>query len=209
MPRIARLTYQGGFYHIFNRGLEKKVIFKQDKDYNKLLDKLSQLLVEGDWIIYAYCLLPNHFHLLVEEKKLPIAKLMGRLFTSYGVYFNKKYKRQGPLFGDRFKSKLIQKDSYFLEVSRYIHFNPVKANLVKDPQDYPYSSLREYSGKGVRKIINLDKVTTLLGNKLTRIEDYLSYVKEGVNQDLEEYDPFINTKDVIGSAVFATHRKLV
>lgn len=209
MPRIARLTYQGGFYHIFNRGLEKKVIFKQDKDYNKLLDKLSQLLVEGDWIIYAYCLLPNHFHLLVEEKKLPIAKLMGRLFTSYGVYFNKKYKRQGPLFGDRFKSKLIQKDSYFLEVSRYIHLNPVKANLVKDPQDYPYSSLREYSGKGVRKIINLDKVTTLLGNKLTRIEDYLSYVKEGVNQDLEEYDPFINTKDVIGSAVFATHRKLV
>jgi len=209
MTRTARLTYQGGFYHIFNRGLEKRVIFKRDKDYDKLLDKLSQLIVEGDWIIYAYCLLPNHYHLLVEENKTPIAKLMGRLFTSYGVYFNKKYKRQGPLFQDRFKSKLIQKDAYFLEVSRYIHLNPYKANLVNDPQDYPYSSLREYTGKGLRKIINLDHVTRLLGDNKTRIEDYLRFVKEGIKLDLEEYDPFINTKDVIGSAVFATHRKMV
>lgn len=209
MPRIARLTHKGGFYHIFNRGLEKKAIFRQDKDYHKLLTKLSELLVDNHWTIYAYCLLPNHFHLLVEEKKLPIAKLIGRLFTSYGVYFNKKYKRQGPLFGNRFKSKLIQKDSYFFEVSRYIHLNPVRANLVKDPLEYPYSSLREYTGSGRRKIINLEKVTTLLGDKPTRIKDYLSFVNEGIQMNLEEFDPFKNNKDVLGSAVFATHRKMV
>ena len=114
MPRIARLTYPGGFYHIYNRGLEKKPVFKQDKDYQKFLDKLSDLLTNDEWTIYAYCLLPNHYHLLVEEKKRPIAKLMSRLFTSYGVYFNKKYQKQGPVFSDRFKSKIIQKNNYFL-----------------------------------------------------------------------------------------------
>lgn len=208
MPRIARLTYPGGFYHIFNRGLEKRAIFRETKDYDKLLDKLSQLLTNDEWIIYAYCFMPNHYHLLVEEKQMPIAKLMSRLFTSYAVYFNKKYKRQGPLFQDRFKSKLIQKDAYFLEVSRYIHLNPVEGSLVKNPEDYPYSSLVEYLGKQQRRIINLGKVSTLLGEGKKRIENYLEFVKEEMSLDLNEYNPFKNTKDVIGSTTFTTHRKM-
>src|SRR3990167_8748535 len=106
MPRIARLTYPGAFYHIYNRGLNKIPIFRQKKDFEKLLNKFVDILSEGDWIIYAFCLMPNHYHLLVEERKMPVAKLMGRLFTSYSVYFNKKYKRSGPLFEDRYKSKL-------------------------------------------------------------------------------------------------------
>ena len=208
MPRTARLTYPGGFYHIFNRSLEKKTIFKQSRDYIKLLDKLTDLIHEGDWIIYAYCLMPNHYHFLIEEKKMPISKLMGRLLTSYGVYFNKKYHRQGPLFQDRFKSKLIQKDNYFLKVSRYIHLNPVNAGLTENPENYPYSSLKEYLGNSKREIINLDKVTTLLGERKTRIKDYLEFIKEGMTLDLEEYNPFNNMKEVIGNTVFATHRKM-
>src|SRR3989338_7204482 len=112
MPRFARLTYPGCFYHIFNRGLNKQKIFHHQKDYEKLLNKLTSLLLDGDWIIYAFCLMPNHYHFLVEEKKTRIAKLLGRLFTSYSVFFNKKYQRHGPLFADRFKSKIIQIDSY-------------------------------------------------------------------------------------------------
>ncbi len=91
MPRIARLTYPGGFYHLYNRGL-KFPIFKKDTDYHKLLDKLSSLSQKGDWIIYAYCLMPTHYHLLIEEKNIPIAKLMGRLFTSLTIICKGRYK---------------------------------------------------------------------------------------------------------------------
>jgi len=208
MPRLKRLTYQGGFYHLYNRGLNKQKIFHHHKDYEKLLGKLSSLLLEGDWVIYAYCLMPNHYHLLVEERKTPIAKLIGRLFTSYGVFFNKKYKRQGPLFSDRFKSKIIQKDSYFLEVSRYIHLNPVETNLVKTPEDYPFSSLSEYVGKSHRNIIDLNRVTTLLGDHKHRVESYVKFVKDGMKLDLDKYNPFTNENEVVGSRVFSSHRKM-
>lgn len=208
MPRIARLTYPGGFYHIFNRGLNKGKIFQEDKDYEKLLKTLASLLHEGDWSIYAYCLMPNHYHFLVEEKKTPIAKLMRRLFTSYSLYFNKKYNKNGPLFQDRFKSKLVQKDDYFLVVSRYIHLNPYLSGLTNDPEEYVYSSIREYTGKNKRKIIDLDKVTILLGDKENRIETYLKFVRDGMYLNLDEYDPFKNDREVIGGPVFATHRKM-
>ncbi len=208
MPRLARLTCQGGFYHLYNRGLNKQKIFHHQKDYEKLLNKLSSLLLAGDWIIYAYCLMPNHYHFLVEERKTPIAKLIGRLFTSYGVFFNKKYQRNGPLFADRFKSKIVQKDSYFLEVSRYIHLNPVEAKLVKAPEDYPYSSLGEYAGKYHRNIINLEKVTTLLGDHKYRLENYFEFVRAGMELDLEKYNPFASKDEVLGSPAFSTHRKM-
>ena len=208
MPRIARLTFPGGFYHIFNRGLNKNQIFHEDKDYERLLEILNGLLRKGDWCFYAYCLMPNHYHFLVEEKRTPIAKLMGRLFTSYSLYFNKKYNRQGPLFQDRFKSKLVQKESYFLEVSRYIHLNPYKSAMTKNPEEYKYSSLREYLNNSSRKIIDMNKIIILLGDKGNRIENYLKFIKDGMNLNLDEYDPYKNNNDLIGNPVFATHRKM-
>jgi len=152
--------------------------------------------------------MPNHYHFLVEEKRTPIAKLMGRLFTSYSLYFNKKYNRQGPLFQDRFKSKLVQKESYFLEVSRYIHLNPYKSAMTKNPEEYKYSSLREYLNNSSRKIIDMNKIIILLGDKGNRIENYLKFIKDGMNLNLDEYDPYKNNNDVIGNPVFATHRKM-
>lgn len=207
MPRIARICYPGGFYHIYNRGLNKQPIFKQPADYRHLIRKLAELIAQGDWIIYAYCFMPNHYHLLLEEQRTPIAKLIGRLFTSYSLHFNRKYDRNGPLFQDRFKSKLVQKDTYFLQVSRYIHLNPVKDGLVRDPLAYPYSSLHEYvNNSHTNGITSLNKVERLIGNHPTAIADYLNFVQEGINQDLEEYNPFTQEKDIVGSTTFVTHR---
>lgn len=208
MPRTARLTYPGAFHHIYNRGLNKSPIFRQEADYLRLLDTLTDILNDGDWIIFAYCLMPNHYHFLIEEKKNPVAKLMGRLFTSYSQFFNKKYNRQGTLFQDRFKSKLIQKDQYFFEVSRYIHLNPVNAGLAVYPEEYEYSSLKEYLGTSTRKIINLDKVAILLGESKTRNEDYLKFVKAGIKLNLDDFDPFKSEEKIIGSAAFSTHKKI-
>lgn len=208
MPRVKRLTYPGGFYHIYNRGLNRDRVFIQSRDYEKLLQKLSEVLSEGDWVVYAYCLMPNHYHFLIEENRMAIAKLMGRVFTSYAVYFNTKYKKHGPVFEDRFKSKLIQKDSYFQQVSRYIHLNPVEARLVSVPLEYPYSSLVEYAGRSGRNIISLAKVTALLGERKSRISEYLKFVQAGIKTDLSEFDPFVNKNDVIGNSTFASHRKM-
>lgn len=209
MPRIARVTYPGGFYHIFNRSLHRGKIFLEDNDYHYFLDKLAELISGDNWTVYAYCLMPNHYHLLIEEKSTSISKLMGRLLTSYGVYFNKKYDRHGPLFSGRFKSKIIQKERYFLELSRYIHLNPVKANLTSQLEGYRYSSLREYAGKAEKPIINLARVTKLLGKTQSDINSYLQFVRDGIEIDLEELNPFYDNKQILGSRKFATHRRRI
>lgn len=208
MPRVARLTYPQGFYHIYNRGLNKEQIFRDNQDYLKIVSTIIKLLKNDEWVIYAYCFMPNHYHLLVEEKRIPIAKLIGRTFTSYSQYFNRKYHRAGPLFQDRFKSKLIQMDTYFLELSRYIHCNPVKAGLTKIPETYPYSSMGEYLGIRPTNLIKWDKVIKLIENSAKGIAEYRKFVNAGINLDLEEYDPFLNEQDVFGSAPFVTHRKI-
>ena len=207
MPRNSRITFQGGFYHIFNRGHNKGKIFYVDSDYEWLLKKISLLLKKGDWSIYCYCLMPNHYHFLIEEGKDSVSKFIGRLFTSYGVYFNNKYKRFGSLFQDRFKSKIIQKESYFMALSRYIHLNPVKSGLINNAADYPYGSLGEYTGKIKRRIINFNKVFKIIGESSKTLEKYVKFVTDGKTGDLDEYDPFNDKREVLGNRVFASHRK--
>jgi len=206
MPRIRRLVFPGGFYHLFNRGLNRKVIFPSPNDYLKFLGKLFDLKKDSDFIVYAYALLPNHFHFLMETGKTPLAKIMGRLLTSYGVYFNKKYQKRGPLFEDRYKSILIQKDSYFLQLSRYIHLNPVKAGLANNPAGYVYSSFAEIIGKRKPQIIDKKKVARLIGDSKFSLQNYRDFVYAGQKLDLSEFNPWKNNQEVVGSARFATHR---
>lgn len=213
MTRIPRITYEGGFYHLYNRGHNKEKIFREDRDYDFLLSKIKKLIKQGDWIIYAYCLMPNHYHFLVEEKKDRIAKFIGRLFTGYSIYFNKKYRRQGTLFQDRFKSKIIQKENYFLTVSRYIHLNPYKSGITNDPMNYPYSSLREYNNDVIDKIIDFNKVTNLIGENKKSLDSYMNFISEGLtiyrkNGNLGDYEPFANENEPVGSLRFVTNRKM-
>jgi len=207
MPRNRRITYKRGFYHIFNRGHNKGKIFNDQSDYEVLLLRLTKLLEEGDWSIYSYCLMPNHYHFLIEEKNIPVAKFVSRLFTSYSIYFNKKYHRFGYLFQDRYKSKIIQKEKYFLTVSRYIHLNPFYSGLTDKPEEYRYSSLGEYTDNGKRKIIDFKKVSILIGESKKTLDQYLEFVRDGMNKD-KDYDPFDDKKEIFGSPVFATHRKM-
>lgn len=212
MPRYPRLAGPNLFFHLMNRGIEKRVIFRKSGDYTKFISYLSNCNKKFDWSIYCYCILPNHFHLLVKTRTHPLGLIMKSLQTAYGVYFNKKYKRVGPVFSGRFKSIICQEDNYFLQVSKYIHLNPVKAGLCKNPQDYPYSSFIEYFGDCGKSLNDslLDKreIKKVLGGSVTKKarESYRTFVIE--EEDLFDYNPENTIIDVFGDNKFATKFKI-
>ena len=125
MTTPPRYFQKGGYYHVYNRGTRKQKIFIQNRDYKRFLERLKKYKDKFEISILCYCLMPNHFHLLLkQETNNPITHLMLRLGTSYAKYFNIKYDEVGSLFQGRFKTKLVDSDEYLLQLSRYIHRNP-------------------------------------------------------------------------------------
>ncbi len=144
MARPLRIVYEGAFYHITARGNERKKIFLSRKDYEKFLSDLADALHKFSMVLHAFVLMSNHYHLIVESPKANLSRLMHALNSAYTTYFNIKRGRSGHLFQGRYKAFVIDKDHYLLELSRYIHLNPVRAGMSERPEDYPYSSLRSY-----------------------------------------------------------------
>lgn len=205
MPRRSRIVFENAFFHIFNRGLNKQAIFQDESDYKKFLILLEALKTKKqfDHSIYAYVLMPNHFHFLIQVRKTPLKKIMSSLLTSYSMYFNRKYKRVGILFQNRYKSKLCQKESYFLGASRYIILNPVEAKIVKDPKDYLWSSYQEVFGNTRSNVIDRSEIVKLIGDDEKQKENYKQFLMAGIkiiDQLNKEYDDF--HKDIIGSPSF-------
>ena len=142
MPRQPRLDTPGLLQHIMARGIERRRIFKDDKDRNSFLKRFAIILEETQTQCYAWSLIPNHFHLLMKTGATPLSKVMRRLMTGYAVTFNKRHKRSGHLFQNRYKSIICEEDPYLLELIRYIHLNPLRAKLVQDLKEldkYPWT----------------------------------------------------------------------
>ncbi|WP_003544361.1 transposase [Desulfotomaculum nigrificans] len=144
MPRKKKIWYPGAMYHIMCRGNHRQNIFRDDADRQFYLMTLLQVKQLYPLFLYSYCLMDNHVHLQVETTDFEISKIMQRINKVYAVYFNEKYNFVGHLFQGRFQWELIDKDSYNLEPSRYIHLNPVRAEIIKDPLDYHWSSYSAY-----------------------------------------------------------------
>lgn len=144
MPRQSRPQSISGVYHVMMRGNEKKDIFLDNEDRNKLLDILFDKKLVSGYKLYAYCLMNNHIHLILKECGEQLSVCLKRVNVSYAYYFNKKYLRVGHLFQDRFKSECIDTLKYLLAAVRYVHNNPVKAKIVDKPGDYPWSSYDSY-----------------------------------------------------------------
>jgi len=142
-----RIEYPGAYYHIIQRGNERNAIFTSHRDRERFLTYLEDLTVRYHIIIHTYCLMNNHYHLITETPEANLSKAMHTLNTSYTSYYNKRRGRIGHLFQGRYKSILVQADGYLHHLSRYIHLNPVRANLVKDPKDYAWSSYRFFISK--------------------------------------------------------------
>lgn len=132
MPRGPRLDAPGVLHHVIARGIERGKIFRNDRDRLDFLSRLAELVTETKTSVYAWCLVPNHFHLFTRTGAAPLSTVMRRLLTGYAVSFNRRHRRSGHLFQNRFKSIVVEQEPYFLELVRYIHLNPVRAHLVLD-----------------------------------------------------------------------------
>ena len=146
MARPLRIQYPFAVYHITGRGNEKKAIFRNDSDRALFLNILAQAVKRYHWLCHAYCLMDNHYHLLIETPDGNLSRGMRQLNGVYTQAFNRLHKRAGHLFQGRYKAILIQKDSHLLEVIRYVVVNPVRAGLCTNPQHYPWSSYTATAG---------------------------------------------------------------
>ena len=148
MGRQSRVYSESKIYHIMFRGVNYQDLFEERQDYIKLTETILQLKEEMGFQIYAYCFMTNHVHLVLKEKELrDMSLIMKRILTKYSRWYNIKYGRTGALIANRYKSVPVVVDEYFLNLIRYVHQNPIKAGIVKDIDDYKYSSYREYLGK--------------------------------------------------------------
>ncbi|HES59438.1 MAG: transposase [Campylobacterales bacterium] len=139
MPRKPRIEIPG-YYHIINRGVEQRVVFKESEDYEYFIELLCLQAKNYSITIHNYCLMSNHYHLLVEIKHENLSKFMRQINSNYAVYFNKKYHRSGHLWQGRFKSWYVTDEAYLYTLILYIEQNPIKANIVQRVEAYPYSS---------------------------------------------------------------------
>ncbi|MDQ0254549.1 REP element-mobilizing transposase RayT [Evansella vedderi] len=144
MPVRKRQWYPGAIYHVINRGIRKTPIFLCEEDYNKFYSILDDAFLYSPYALHAYCLMTNHYHLLIQTKEQPLAKLMHAINTPYAIWFNQKYKLTGPLFQNRYSSHPVPSDYGLMTVSAYIHNNPREANICEDPSKYRHSSCSQY-----------------------------------------------------------------
>jgi putative transposase len=208
MARKPRVELQGGLYHIITRGNNRQLIFGSDDDYLKLLSLLGQQKAKLPFYFYAYCLMPNHIHLLVERREDPISRVMHRVLTGYSQYYNRKYRKVGHLLQGRYKAILCQSDQYLAELVRYIHLNPVRAKMVRKPEAFHYSSHRAYVGLDEPGLMDIEAVLRHFGatKKLAR-ERFGLFVRAGMK--LGHREEFYRAEEgrILGSEEFVEETK--
>ena len=186
MTRPLRIEYAGAVYHVTSRGNERKPVFKSDQDRLKFLNTLQHVIKRYNWICHAYCLMDNHFHLLIETPDGNLAIGMRQLNGVYTQLFNRVHSRAGHLFQGRYKSILIQKDSHLLEVCRYVVLNPVRAKMVEAPDAWKWSSYRATAGREAgHPCLTTAWVLGQFGGKRSAAEkEYRKFVSWGVGKSL-------------------------
>ena len=189
MPRQARLDAPGTLHHVMARGIEGTNIFGTDKDRDDFLNRLAAQCEAETLKIYAWALIPNHFHLLVRTGNRPLFTSMRKILTGYVVRFNRRYKRQGHLFQNRYKSIVCEEEPYLLEMTRYIHLNPIRAGIVrtiKGLERYPWSGHSAIMGMVKREWQDTGEILTYFGKGKGSVKRYAAFVEEGIPKGKRE-----------------------
>jgi REP element-mobilizing transposase RayT len=189
MARKPRVHFPGALYHVIARGNKGQRVFRQADDFKLYLKFLGEYKETFGVFVYAFVLMPTHVHLLVETKEEPLSSFMQRLLFRYTRNYNIRYQTWGHLFQGRYKAILCEKDSYLLELSAYIHLNPIRAGLTQDPLEYRWSSYPSYVGREKREIVDrgpiLSLFSTEVGKAAKAYEKFvLERMAEGHRQDL-------------------------
>ena len=204
MPRPTRIEYEGAFYHVMNRGRNHADIFHDQCYFNEFLKCLQEASEQFDAVFHAYCLMSNHYQLLLETPKANLARIMRHVNGVYTQRYNWLKKTDGSLFKGRYKSVLVDEDEYLLRLTRYIHLNPIetKKPMVSNLADYEWSSYPAYINEvKAPEWLHRDKTYQMLGHK-QRFKGYRDYVAQGVDEDLSRYYNRFNILSVLGSADF-------
>lgn len=187
MARPLRIQYPGAFYHITSRGNERKDIFKNDRDRERFLSYLQSATKRYGATIHAYCLLNNHYHLLLQTPRGNLSEILRHINGAYTTYFNVKRDRSGHLLQGRYKAILVEADEYAKELSRYIHLNPARVGAVKKPHEYPWSSYRDYIGERESpEWLKRDFILGMFGKKLSTAQTrYRQFVQAIIGRKQE------------------------
>lgn len=193
MPRKCRNYAMSKIYHIIIKGIDEQNIFYDDRDRRIFLEYLSITKKDYNYNIFSYCLMDNHIHMVIKSEKEFLSNAMKSLMIRYVQYFNKKYKRTGNLFQNRFKSKNVENQRYFLEVCRYVHRNPENVGIART-QDYEWSSYKEYIGK--EKLIDKNILMHYFDNDINNFVEYTKQLRPDENlNDFAEYEIIEKLKD--------------
>jgi REP element-mobilizing transposase RayT len=185
MARPLRIEYPGAVYHVTSRGNEKKAVFKDNPDRESFLTTLLRVNERYNWICHAYCLMGNHYHLLIETPDGNLSLGMRQLNGVYTQLFNNRHRRTGHLFQGRYKAILIQKDTHLLEVCRYVVLNPVRARMIEKPEGWKWSSYHATAGKEApHPCLTTDWVLGQFGGNRGKAEkEYRQFVKWGIDEE--------------------------
>ncbi|MBN1382435.1 MAG: transposase [Deltaproteobacteria bacterium] len=182
MARPIRIEYEGGFFHVTSRGNARQEIFLEAGDYRLFLEVLGDVVERYRWIIHAYCLMGNHYHLLIETPQANLSLGMRQLNGVFTQKYNRRHGRTGHLFQGRYKAFIVDKDAYLLELSRYIVLNPVRAGMVESAEEWPWSSYRATVGiETAEQFLHTDWLLSLFFNLKSEARRlYMSFVHEGI-----------------------------
>jgi len=208
MARPLRIEYEGAVYHVTSRGNAGEKIFLADRDRLGFLDVLGGVVSRFDWVCHAYCLMSNHYHLLIETPSANLSRGMQLLNGVYAQRFNRRHKRSGHVFQGRFKAILVEKESHLLELARYVVLNPVRAKMVRSARDWPWSSYRVTSGQvEAPKFLAIDWILSQFDAKRgPAVRAYRRFVTEGRGVDAWND---LRAGSLIGSEAFIEHMRLL
>lgn len=213
MARPLRIQFPGAHYHITCRGIERRKIYMDSKDRHKFLVMLADSLETYQVVLYAYIMMSNHFHLLIQTRKANCSEFMRHFNIRYTGWFNWRYERSGNLYQGRYHAYLVDADSYLLAVSRYVHLNPVRMKQLKSLPfreryqraiDYSWSTLAGYVLKQrVLDFVDYDKVLTMVGGRRA----YRRFIMDGLKRDIESPFKHVRSRVVLGDDDFAASVK--